>query len=188
MTIYRYTLISLFVLLVGTTAWTSFTYYQPPLLKIAAQVTVPDAIMEGVNALIMDQYGKPTMKILTPKLLYYKAADATHFISPALTLYRKSSQPWQVSANVADATSGMDHIDFRENVAIHHAADESHPATFIKTEHLRVHTITQTAETDDLITLTQPNILMNAIGMRADMTTGHIQLLSQARGEYFPDA
>ena len=51
-----------------------------------------------------------------------------------------------------------------------------------------VHPNEQTAETNALITLYQPNITVNAIGMTANIDTGDIKLLSQARGEYAPNS
>jgi hypothetical protein len=36
--------------------------------------------------------------------------------------------------------------------------------------------------------LIQPGLVVNALGMYADLNTGDIKLLSQARGEYLPHA
>jgi lipopolysaccharide export system protein LptC len=101
-------------------------------------------------------------------------------------LYRNSPLPWYVEAKHAKAHHGMDEINFWENVTIHHAADAQHPATLIKTESLFVKPNEQTALTKDFVTLTQPNLIVKATGLQADMNTGDIKLLSEARGEYVP--
>ncbi|MCW5582746.1 MAG: LPS export ABC transporter periplasmic protein LptC, partial [Gammaproteobacteria bacterium] len=62
------------------------------------------------------------------------------------------------------------------------------PATLIKTPTLSVQPNKQIAETNDLITLIQPNLVVKSTGMYADMNTGNIKLLSQARGEYVPNS
>lgn len=172
----------------GFIAWTSFTFYSPKVSAPIKTVTLPDAIMEDVTALIMDKQGKPSMKVITPKLIHYTEEDTTHFTTPELILYRKSPKPWYITAKYAKATAGIENVHFSQEVTIHHAADERNPATLIKTTKLTVHPNKQTAETEELITLVQPSITIKAKGMLADMNTGDIKLLSQTRGEYEPNS
>ncbi|MBV9576025.1 MAG: LPS export ABC transporter periplasmic protein LptC, partial [Gammaproteobacteria bacterium] len=73
------------------------------------------------------------------------------------------------------------------NVTIHHAADVNNPATLIKTSTLTVYPNKKLAQTNAFITMIQPSLLVKAIGMQADMNTGDIKLLTQARGEYVPN-
>ncbi len=101
-------------------------------------------------------------------------------------MYRKSPNPWYVTAKFAKATQGIENVYFWKNVVIHHAADFNSPATLIKTTTLMVHPNKQTAETNDIITMIQPSLVVKATGMHADMNNGDIKLLSQARGEYEP--
>lgn len=153
---------------------------------VTPEKQLPDAIMSDVTATFLDKVGKVSMRIVTPKLVHYTEKDTTELTRPTVTLYRKSPQPWVINANYAEATDGLDNVHFWENVSIHHPASYDSPSTMIKTTTLMVHPNEQTAETDALITLFQPNITVNAIGMTADMNTGDIKLLSQARGEYVP--
>ena len=147
---------------------------------------MPDAIMNDVTATIYDKTGKISMRIVTPQLMHYTQQDATDFNNPEVTIYRNALQPWVIHSMHAESTNGMDNVQFWDNVTIHHPASYDSPATVIKTTTLTMHPNLQTAETPALITLIQPNITVNAIGMTADMNTGDIHLLSQARGEYAP--
>lgn len=175
------------VLAVGFSAWSTFLSHNPShSVQIDGHPTPPDAIIEGMTTLIMDEQGKPSMKIITPKMVHFTENDTTQLNSPQITLYRKSTNPWYVTANYGKATFGVDNIDFWENVVIHHAADERNPATLIKTKSLTVHPHKKTAETKDPIMMIQPDLVVNAVGLTADMNTGEITLLSQARGEYVP--
>jgi lipopolysaccharide export system protein LptC len=176
------------LIVVGLATWTTFLSYRPQNNMLANASPLPDAVMEDVIALIMDKQGKPSMKIVTPKLIHYTENDTTHLSSPALTLYRKSPIPWYVTAKYAKATQGIENVFFWENVVIHRAADENNPMTLIKTTTLLVHPNKQTAETQDNITMIQPNLMVQATGMYADMNTGDIKLLSKARGEYVPNS
>lgn len=185
---YKNTIISfIMMIIVGLAAWNTMRSYSPKnSFASTSSPLLPDAFMEDISALILDKQGKPKIKIVTPKMVHYTKNDTTHLTMPQLTLYRKSPKPWFITSHYAKATQGIDHVDFWENVNIHHAADEEHPATLIKTSTLTVYPNKQIAETGDFITLTQPNIVVKAKGMHADMNTGNIKLISHARGEYVP--
>lgn len=187
---YKNAFISLgFCSIVGLAIWTTLLSMHPHTTTATiTSASAPDAIMEGVTALFMDKQGKPTMRVETPRLVHFNENDATDFIDPKLTLYRKSPEPWYVTAKNARAIDGIDHVNFQDDVIIHHAADLHNPATVIKTSTLTVFPEKQIAETSDPITLVQPSTIVNATGMHADMTTGDIKLLSDARGEYVPNS
>lgn len=187
---YKYFIFSLIVmsLILFTTA-IYFLSYSPKRAPSKSLTHVPDAIMEDVTAVIMNKEGKPKLKIASPKMVHFSENDSTRLTSPTLIVYRpNSSQPWFITAQHANATQGIENVNFWDKVNIHHAADGNNPATFIKTTTLLVHPNKQTAQTDDLITLTQPNLVVNAKGMFADMNTGDIKLISQTRGEYVPNS
>lgn len=179
---------SIMIVAIGFMAWTTFLSSRPQNTQTTKTAMLPDAFMEDVTAVIMDKQGKPKMKIVTPKLVHYAENDTTRLITPQLTLYRKSPQPWFITSKTAEATQGADQVYFQDDVNIHHSADENNPATLIKTTTLTVHPNKQLADTNDLITLIQPNTVIKAVGMHADMNTGDIKLLSQARGEYVPSS
>jgi lipopolysaccharide export system protein LptC len=129
------------------------------------------------------------MIVVTPRLVHYPQDDMTYLTAPELTLYRPSSPlPWLIKSQHAKSMHGVDEVNFWDDVSIHHAADANNPTTLIKTNTLLVHPNKQTAETAELITMVQPNTIIKAIGMHADMNTGNIQLLSNARGEYVPSS
>ena len=149
---------------------------------------IPDAYMENVTAIILDKLGKVSMKIVTPKMTHYAKDDTTDFIDPQITLYHKSPNPWFIASKTAKAWDGIDNLVFNTDVTIHHPADYNNPATLIKTSTLTVHPNEKTAETVEPITMIQPNSIMKAVGMQADMDSGNIKLLSQAQGEYVPES
>ncbi len=186
---YKNILISIgLVIAIAVAAWTTFLLYHPQTTTTQKTASLPDAFMEDVTAVIMDKLGRPSMRVVTPKLVHYVENDITEFVEPHLTLYRKSPNPWLITSKFAKASQGMEHVHFWQDVIIHRAADQSNPATVIKTPTLTVHPNKQTADTEDHITLVQPNTIVSALGMHADMNTGDIKLLSDARGEYAPDS
>lgn len=185
---YRRTLISLLITLGVTTAVFLTLSHYPATNSKKNDATLPDGYMEGVNAVILDKVGKVSMKIVTPKMVHYAEDDKTNFTEPQLTVYHQSPNPWFITSKIATATQGIDNVVFKQDVTIHHPADFNNPATVIKTTTLTVHPNDSTAETTELITMIQPNSIMKAVGMFADMNSGNIKLLSQAKGEYAPDS
>lgn len=187
---YKNSIISLIMILaVGVAAWTTLlSYYPKNISNHANNSSLPDAFMEDVTSIIMDKEGKPKLKLVTPKMIHFIENDTTQLISPKLTIYRQSPEPWYVTSKYAKATQGTENVDFWDNVLIHHSGDANNPETSIKTPTLTVHPNKNTAETTDLITLIQPNLVVKAIGMHADMDSGDIKLISQARGEYVPNS
>lgn len=185
---YKNTILSVtMILAVGMTIFITLIN-QPDNSRKKNDASIPDAYMENVNAVILDKVGKVTMKIVTPKMIHYAKNDTTDFIDPQITLYHKSPNPWFIASKTAKAWHGIDNLVFNTDVTIHHPADYNNPATLIKTSTLTVHPNENTAETAEPITMIQPNSIMKAIGMHADMDSGNIRLLSQAQGEYVPES
>ena len=120
-------------------------------------------------------------------MLHFPENDLTEITQPHLKIYRNSREPWYVTAKRAQALQGMKEIHFWDDVNIQHAPDEKTPETTITTPSLTIFPNQQTAETADEITLMQPNLVVKALGMHADMVSGEIKLLANSRGEYVPN-
>lgn len=148
----------------------------------------PDAFMEEVVATIIDKQGRPSLKIVSPKMTHYIENDATDIVKPLLTLYRSSRQkapkPWRLTADHARALQGVSQIRLWDNVIINHPGDAEDEKTRLLTKTLNVYPDKQLAETLDPVTISQPFTQIQAIGMNADLSTGAVKLLSQTRGEY----
>lgn len=147
---------------------------------------LPDAFMEGVVAVIMNKQGTPSMKIMTPKMTHFASDDTTQIEKPTIIVYRDSPNPWIINSDFAKTTQGTSQINFWNNVVIHHDADKDNPTTTMQTTALSVFPDKQTAETNQAVTIKQPDTTVHAIGMLANMNDGTIKLLSQAQGEYVP--
>ncbi len=146
----------------------------------------PDAFMENVVATTLNKQGSPTIKLITPKMVHYAANDATDISTPRVTVYRNSPNPWYINSDYAKATAGINQIIFWSNVVIHHVADVANPTTTMLTTSLTVFPKTRLAKTSEPVTITQPDTIVHAIGMLANLDAGTVKLLSKAQGEYVP--
>ncbi len=168
--------------------WSAFIIYNKKTASSLDENGKPDAFMEEVVATVIDKQGKPSMTIVSPKMLHYLEKDRTDIVKPLLTLYRNSHQkatkPWRLTANHAKALQGVSQIFLWENVVINHPGDQQDVKTMLLTQALTVFPEKQFAETQGPVTIMQPNTKIHAIGMNANLNTGAVKLLSQTRGEY----
>lgn len=176
----------LLMIAVCLSSWSLLSKHAKPDATI--DPSLPDAYMEDVTAITMNNFGKPTLKLITPKMIHFASNDTTNIFSPKITVYRKSPNPWLINANFAKATQGINQILFWDNVVIYHPADKDDPLTTMKTSSLTVFPNKQVATTTKPVTITQPNTTINAIGMLADLNIGIVKLLSQTKGEYVPSS
>jgi lipopolysaccharide export system protein LptC len=146
----------------------------------------PDAYMENIVAVIMNKQGSPSLKIEAPKMMHYAEDDTTYINYPHVTVYRQSPEPWYINSDHAEALNGTEEIVFSDNVVIHHPADIANPNTVMNTTSLTVFPDKQQASTDKPVIITQPDTVIHAVGMLADLNNGTVKLLSQAKGDYVP--
>lgn len=173
----------LIALVILSSAWSILlTTHRLPLVIDASNQ--PDAYMETITAVILNKQGTPSLKITAPKMMHYAEHDTTQIIQPHVIVYRHSPEPWHIQSDFAKTTKGTEQIIFSQNVVIHHPSDIADPTTTLKTASLTVLPEQQRAETQEAVTITQPDTIVHAIGMLANLNEGTIKLLSQAQGDY----
>jgi lipopolysaccharide export system protein LptC len=177
---------SLFIFAIGFSGWSIFHSNKSTGSLATDTLPRPDAFMENVIATVMNKEGTPKLKIETPKMVHYAEHDNTHLTTPHVTLFRNSPNPWYIDSDFADATRGTEQIRFANHVVIHHPADRANPNTHMETATLTIFPNKQIAETDQPVTITQPDTTIHAIGMLTNLADGTVKLLSQARSEYAP--
>lgn len=175
----------LMILAIGFSSWSIFLSKKTNIFTKDSS-TQPDAFMENVTASIINKNGVRSLLIESPRMVHYLEGDTTIIESPHITVYRDSPEPWRINSDYAKATKGIDSIFFWNNVVIHHPNDSSAPITTFKTNTLTVFPREQIAKTMDEVILSQPESIIHAVGMMANLDDGEVKLLSQTRGEYVP--
>lgn len=177
---------TLLILSVGLSTWSILVSNRAPTVIHKTNENLPDAFMEDIVALILNKQGTPVLKVVAPKMTHYSNDDATEIQNPIVTIYRNSPNPWKVHSDFAKTIKGISEILFWSHVVIHHLEDQANPTTTMQTTSLTVYPDKQTAQTDQPITIQQPDSTVQAVGMTADINDGTIKLLSKAKGEYVP--
>lgn len=177
-----------FLLLIagGLSTWSILLTSKPSFVVLENKNNQPDAIMENIVTTVMNKTGTPALKVETPMMMHYAENDSTELLTPHVTVYRQSPEPWHIKAKHARTQKGVSEILFWGNVVIHHLADTTNPMTTMRTPTLTVFPDQQIAKTEEAVVLTQPDTIIRAVGMLANWEAGTVRLLSQAREEYVP--
>lgn len=187
-TLKQTTMSILLVLAIGLTTW-SFNLATHEQTKVAVHKPhQPDSRMEKVIATVINKEGKMTLKLFTPCMIHYADDDTTDITTPEVALYRQNPEPWHINAEFAKTAQGIAEIQLLRNVVIHHLADKQDPDTAMKTTELTVFPNKKLIATHAPVTIVQPDAIIHAIGLLADLNDGTVKLLSQARGEYVPNS
>lgn len=176
----------LFFIVFALSAWSILLSKQLQPTAIPQHPNEPDAYMENIVAIVMNKQGSPSLKIESPKITHYVEDDITYIHYPHVTVYRQSPEPWYINSDQAEASNGTEQIVFSDNVVIHHPVDIANPDTTMKTDSLTVFPDKEQASTEDAVVITQPDAVIHAIGMLADLNNGTVKLLSNAKGDYVP--
>jgi lipopolysaccharide export system protein LptC len=177
---------TLLIISVALSSWSIFVSNRTPLISHPKSERLPDAFMEDIVALILNKQGTPALKVVAPKMVHYSNDDATEIQNPIVTIYHHSPNPWKIHSDFAKTVQGISQILFWSHVVIHHLQDQENPTTTMQTTALTVFPDKQVAETDQPVTILQPDSTVEAVGMTADINDGTIKLLSKAKGEYVP--
>lgn len=180
--------LSLLLISVALTAsvWAIFLSGSPIKTLPKQHQNAPDAYMEKVSATIFNAAGIASMHIESPRMVHYPKDDITLIQSPMVTLYRKTSGPWHVSADQGLTNHGIDKVFLKKNVVVHHPANPLDPEMKLTTQSLTVLPRQEAVETQDPVTITQPHATIQAVGMNANFNTGIVHLLSDTRSDYVP--
>lgn len=161
----------------------------------AEQITVksfPHTYLENVEVRQFDQGGNLHFQMSSPSVRTFQvndtpsAADYSLFTTPVFMLSNDPLKPsWHVTAQEGRLDSSDEWLTLRNDVLARQTS-EKHGETTISTTELRLNTQQQFAETDKAVTMRAAKSDITAVGMRADMKSERIQLLSQVKGTYEP--
>lgn len=178
--------LSLFLLTIaGFSLWIIFAnkYHHP-------KNTTPQAILDGymfeAHYTQYDQQGLIHTTLYTPKMTHFNEDSTSYFEHPQLVAYNKHRIPWTVTALQGKAISDGDRVELWGGVKIHQAPEPNFPETTIVTNAMTVYPHYSFAKTDQAITITRPDTVIQAIGMEARFKEGTFKLLSASRGIYVP--
>lgn len=146
----------------------------------------PDAIITGVRVVKYGEDGLLSHRVYAPKMQHYANHNTSVFTRPVMVVYKRPQAPWTIKAKHAKAVDGDKRIDLSEHVVLHQTQSPHNIESTITTEALSYFPRSKEATTALPIQFKRPGMIVNSVGMKANIEQEHITLLSEARGRYEP--
>jgi lipopolysaccharide export system protein LptC len=132
----------------------------------------------------MDEQGLLASQIYTSKMTHYPHDDVSKFTDPRIIIFTQDRQPWNVTAEQGVSQHGITQVTLQNNVNVHQNAGPNNQELTLTTSSLTIFPETQTAYTNQPVTIIQPGTVINSVGLHADLKKGVVELLSKASGVY----
>lgn len=145
-----------------------------------------DSYMADVRITTTDELGRPTYRLLSPRVEHLIADDTALAASPQLTVFRGKAPPWQMRAESARMPAGGTTIDLLGEVLVTREAAPGTPATRAQTREVSINTLEKTARTRERVAIEQGYWNIEGVGMRIDLETGQLEM-TRVRGVYAPE-
>ncbi len=178
-------ILAVLVVVVALTAWLHDSAVPP-----AEQATVLsnkhaiDFYMEAYDATVMNEQGKRSHRIISPKMVHFPDDDTAEYDSPYMLVYRELGNPWQITARRGWSAAKNDNILLTGDVVLNRKKSVHNEALKLETEQLLVRPDDEYAESDTAVVMYGENQKTTATGMRAYLAKGQIQLLDDVRTRY----
>ncbi|WP_455199069.1 LPS export ABC transporter periplasmic protein LptC [Kaarinaea lacus] len=147
--------------------------------------SVPDAFMENFTAYNLDNKGKTLHELSAEYMVHFPENDISEFTSPELILYRTGKKRWSVSARKGTTTEDISEIILQGEVNIHRLSSTTgEKELVINTSEILIRPGDNYLETEKEISLVSGKNNLQSVGIRADLDSGKVELLSHVRGVY----
>jgi lipopolysaccharide export system protein LptC len=174
------------VLLVAAlvTGWAAWRQRAPGPVVAAADAR-PDFVLHDFEIVALDKQGKEAFVLRAPELARNPDDRTLSIATPLFLIPNKEGARWHLRSKTGWVAADNSEIRLRGKVVATSPPGDSRPST-MKTEQLNVFPDTDKASSPVLVTVTNPASTMQGTGMRADLATNRIQLLSKVRMSYEP--
>lgn len=146
----------------------------------------PDAFADDFDLSTLNAEGRLAHRLWAKRMEHYPDDDSTALTEPYLELYRPAAKPWQARALQGWVSAGGAEVLLEDQVKIHRPADTQQPAADLHTRKLRIFPDRDFAETDAAIDYRSAGLKVEAVGMRAYLDQGRVELLGQVRAVQQP--
>ena len=143
----------------------------------------PDAFVEHMILTTLDRDGRLAHKLTAARAEHFPG-DRAELVAPALEVHRQQGMPWSVQSASATVSVAGKQIELRGAVEIHRQAEAGDSAAHAYTSRLLVRPDDHYAETDAAVRYQSAGTQFTAVGMRAFLDQGRVELLSKVTGRY----
>lgn len=175
----------LFVLVILTNIPTWFEEEQISVDASDETTGLPNYQASNMRSTIFNDQGEVNHRVFAEHMEHYEDFDLTLFEDPQYTVYTADkSSPWDVSARKG-VLYGENRIHLNTDVEIESltAADF---VQRINTHFVEIDLVAKTLKSDQPVTVTGKNFVIDSKGFNADLTTKEFELVNQVQAIYEP--
>lgn len=173
-------------IMIVVSCWLALNVAKNLLHKRDLSVQNPDFFMHNVVYTQLDESGRICDQITAPSLVHYLDNDVSVFAAPHLLVFNPTQKLWDISADQGKSVGFMGRIYLSGNVNVERMLLLHDLGFTVKTTALTVYPASKTADTKEPVTILQNGSVVNAVGAKADLAKGTINLLSKVSGNYTP--
>lgn len=172
------------VLIVGALAaltyWLDINVQPDPEKRVT---DAPDFIIEGLNAIKMNEDGTPRYAVVADKMTHFqdKTSD-TVLVKPTLTRYEAGKAPTTIRSNEGRLSPDGADAYFIGDVHVRQPASAQDPEMTLTTTYLHVIPDKDLAQTDKPVTMTRGKSTMTGVGLELNNNLRTARLQSKVRG------
>ncbi|MGB6977377.1 MAG: LPS export ABC transporter periplasmic protein LptC [Gammaproteobacteria bacterium] len=148
------------------------------------QTNHPDTFVVQATYLRLDPNGQLQSKFFIPKVVHYAKDNRSEFSSPHIVIYDQDKHPWVINAEHGQSQFGTQQIELWGNVKVQHFAVPQQPEVTLLTSRLKYFPEQQLAQTDQPVTIVQPGMVVHSLGLKADLKSASVLLISNVRARY----
>lgn len=145
-----------------------------------------DAFARGIVGTQYSETGKKKYQLSAPALEHYKKNNITLISQPKLYIYNKGNFPWTITADQGKAVDGLREISLLDNAKVSGIETKDYKNSVLTSSKFKYYPNKNQAITFKPVTIKQPGLILNAIGMDILFNESKIKLLSKVKGQYDP--
>jgi len=141
----------------------------------------PDVTMEEFEVTTMGEDGSPLRRLSAAYMAHFNDTGTKELKHPHLVVYQEQAEPWHVASERGWVSADNDVLMLLGKVDIWRDGPDGKREIHIETHDLRVLPREEYAETELPVSISTPESLTHATGMRAYLDESRVQLLSKVK-------
>lgn len=180
--------LALLVLLAVLTFWLDRKVHPPTPKRDGSARHEIDYYVENFSATRMGPDGNLRYIFAAKRMEHYPDDDSTHLISPQFKHLGEGKPPLQITADKGLISQDGEHAYFVNNVQVVRESGSDRAPITLSTSYLHLIPDDDIAETNKPVTITDANVVINAVGLELNNKTRVLKLKSQVKVHYAASA
>lgn len=168
----------------GITGWSAWRQRAAKPVAVAGPAR-PDYVLHDFELVALDKQGQEAFMLRAPELTRSPDDKTLSIATPLFLIPDQDGQRWELRSKTGWVAADNSEVRLRGKVEATSPPSDARP-TVMKTEQLNIFPDRDEATSPVLVTVTSPASTMRGTGMRADLATNRIRLLSKVSMSHEP--